>query len=200
MGDHQHSYDPILLSNILARLNPPNASPQSHLSTPAPVHILQPPRSPLWSSAASLSNVASVTTWSAALQYMMTLLAADPVVLVQLKRMRSDQDSHEQQWWNARVAIEKQFDDRKKLESLLSMVGGKTSDSVTTIDTELEAALTTYDTKVLRAIKGMRDAQRSELEMLQIPFFVKATAGPEHEENRARMMQFIDDLTTATPV
>ncbi|ODQ53698.1 hypothetical protein SAICODRAFT_79356, partial [Saitoella complicata NRRL Y-17804] len=93
---------------------------------------------------------------------MMTLLAADPVVLVQLKRMRSDQNSHEQQWWNARVAIEKQFDDRKKLESLLSMVGGKTSSNVTTIDTELETALTTYDTKVLRAIKGMRDAQRSE--------------------------------------
>ncbi|GAO50879.1 hypothetical protein G7K_4998-t1 [Saitoella complicata NRRL Y-17804] len=199
MGDDQDSYDPSLLSNILSRLNASNASAQSHRSTPAPVRILQPPRSPLRSSAASLANAASVTTWSAALQYMMTLLAADPVVLVQLKRMRSDQNSHEQQWWNARVAIEKQFDDRKKLESLLSMVGGKTSSNVTTIDTELETALTTYDTKVLRAIKGMRDAQRSELEILQIPFFVTATAGSEHEENRARMMQFIDDLTTAVP-
>ncbi|KAH8592445.1 hypothetical protein B0O99DRAFT_629756 [Bisporella sp. PMI_857] len=90
--------------------------------------------------------------------------------------MIKSQHEHEQQWWKARQElIEKQkarTEGQKKLDEVLKLVGGATSEGATnTSPEELAKELETFDMKVYRAQTQMMREFTAKLKSLGVPFF-----------------------------
>ncbi|KLJ06082.1 hypothetical protein EMPG_10482 [Blastomyces silverae] len=132
-----------------------------------PLHLNQPP---------NLPDPSTITTWPAALKYVMKTVAQNEATQSKIKKLIRTQHDHEKQWWEGRQALlSKQAGreaKRKQLDDVLRSVGGvvaKDSDPPSAEDDKIE--LDTYDKKVYRALTTMSKALDVELRALGIPFF-----------------------------
>ncbi|EGE78617.1 hypothetical protein RJZ56_000778 [Blastomyces dermatitidis] len=174
-----------------------------------PFHPNQPP---------NLPDPSTITTWPAALKYVMKTVAQNEATQSKIKKMIRTQHDHEKQWWEGRQALlSKQAGreaKRKQLDDVLRSVGGavsKDSNPSSAEDDKIE--LDTYDKKVYRALTTMSKALDMELRDLGIPFFTiphkLVTSSSNHvsdshsseplkpEELKAlqlRMLQLLEDL------
>ncbi|KAJ5683100.1 hypothetical protein N7462_006265 [Penicillium macrosclerotiorum] len=113
----------------------------------------------------------SITTWPAALRYVMRTVGQNEETQLRIRGLIRSQHSHEQQWWKGREALlqrqRARGDKKKELDAVLFMDTNPPQNPK-----EDEAELANYDTKVYKASVKMADALVSEMRGLNIPFFV----------------------------
>ncbi|KAK2747890.1 hypothetical protein FQN55_004767 [Onygenales sp. PD_40] len=204
----------------------PNAQPEYASAHPAhrtiPVASNQPHPAPHTSRAdqptAPLPDPSTITSWPAALKYVMKTVAQDEGTQSKIRKLIRTQHDHEQQWWDGRKALlakqKGRAEKKRQLDEVLRSVGGavaKDSEAPTPEDDKLE--VDTYDTKVYKALTSMSKALDAELRSLGIPFFCiqhklvsptsttdSATASSEllSSDNLAalqrRILQLLEDL------
>ncbi|KAK9373941.1 uncharacterized protein V1513DRAFT_426057 [Lipomyces chichibuensis] len=162
------------LANTLTTLKPAGSDPVSNSSrsssAPDRIHA---------SSSQSQSHVdpSTITTLEDAIEYIDTVVAGDVNAVYRLRRMRKHQEDHECQWYAGRVAIiekhKKRREGRLKLQSMLSLVGGDTSETPSeqqAIEDECRE-LKEYDRKVHDACTSLVKSMSLELADLHIPLF-----------------------------
>ncbi|OJD20633.1 hypothetical protein ACJ73_08029 [Blastomyces percursus] len=180
----------------------------SHLEQ-NPLHLNQPP---------NLPDSSTITTWPAALKYVMKTVAQNEATQSKIQKLIRTQHDHEKQWWEGRQALlSKQAGreaKRKQLDDVLRSVGGaitKDSDPPCAEDDKIE--LDTYDKKVYKALTTMSKALDVELRDLGIPFFtiphnlVASSSNPVSDSHSSeplksdelnalqlRMLQLLEDL------
>ncbi|KAJ5092119.1 hypothetical protein NUU61_006989 [Penicillium alfredii] len=144
-----------------------SAQPQNiHPETAGPIHRPtpeiashnphQPQSNALNRPATPTVDPATITTWPAALRYVMRTVAQSEETQLRIRGLIRSQHSHERQWWNSREALVKKQLDSKEVSTAK----------------EDEAEITNYDAKVYKASAQMADALIAELRGLRIPFFV----------------------------
>ncbi|KAK9368963.1 hypothetical protein V1509DRAFT_622051 [Lipomyces kononenkoae] len=119
----------------------------------------------------------SITKVEDAIEYINTVVASDDNAVFRIRRLRKHQEDHEFQWYTGRVAIiekhKKRQDGRLKLQSVLSLVGGDTSETPSeqqAIEDE-RRELNEYDKKVHNACVDLAKSMSLELAALRIPLF-----------------------------
>ncbi|KAG5301757.1 DUF2458 superfamily domain-containing protein [Histoplasma ohiense] len=124
----------------------------------------------------NLPDPSTITTWPAALKYVMKTVAQNEATQSKIKRLIRTQHDHERQWWEGRQALLSKQAGReakkRQIDEVLRSVGGfvaKDSDGPTPQDDKIE--LCTYDKKVYKALTTMSKSLNAELRALGIPFF-----------------------------
>ncbi|RJE18923.1 hypothetical protein PHISCL_08741 [Aspergillus sclerotialis] len=118
----------------------------------------------------------TITTWPAALRYVMRTVSQNEELQRKIRRLIQSQHNHEKQWWQGReTLVEKQrarVEKKKELDVVLRSVGAPvdTTKEVSTVE-ENQAELKNYDAKVYKASIQMAEALTLELRTLGIPFF-----------------------------
>ncbi|KAJ5127399.1 hypothetical protein N7448_008178 [Penicillium atrosanguineum] len=132
-----------------------------------------PPRS---STGTPTTDPATITTWPAALRYVMRAVGQSEETQLRIRGLIRSQHSHEQQWWKAReILLGKQQargEKKKELDAVLRSIGAPVDSKEVSSMEEDKEELANYDAKVYRASAQMTDAMTAELRGLKIPFFV----------------------------
>ncbi|PGH05686.1 hypothetical protein GX51_02846 [Blastomyces parvus] len=159
--------------------NPPVESSNQNLHTreiPTSRHSPLDQNSLHLNQPSNLPDPSTITSWPAALKYVMKTVAQNEATQSRIKKLIRTQHDHEKQWWEGRQALlSKQAcreAKRKQLDDVLRSIGGavaKDSDPPSAEDDKIE--LDTYDKKVYRALTTMSKALDVELRALGIPFF-----------------------------
>ncbi|KAL1956487.1 hypothetical protein VTO42DRAFT_7285 [Malbranchea cinnamomea] len=128
------------------------------------------------SSKAELSDPSLITTWPAALKYIMRSVAQNEGMQAKVRRLIQTQHDHERKWWEGREALlakqKSRAEKKKKLDEVLRSVGGSVAPSFEVQSPEEDLAeLENYDRKVYKALLDMSRALDGELRGLGIPFF-----------------------------
>ncbi|OAX78525.1 hypothetical protein ACJ72_07165 [Emergomyces africanus] len=215
------AYGPVALDRSTAPLNPPAESSNysSHTRvTPVPRHATLEQNPGQVNQLANLPDSSTITTWPAALKYIMKTVAQNEDTQSKIRNLIRTQHDHEKQWWEGRQAlVSKQAgreEKKKQLDEVLRSVGGvvaNDSNGPNPQDDKIE--LDTYDKKVYKALTTMSKALDSELRRLGIPFFSiqhqlvdlsSDTASDSHSSGllksddltalQLRMLQFLEDL------
>ncbi|KAK9245180.1 hypothetical protein V1506DRAFT_271019 [Lipomyces tetrasporus] len=153
---------------------------------------------------------ATITTLEDAIEYINIVVAGDGNALSRIRRMRKHQDDHELQWYAGRVAIiekhEKRREVRLKLRSVLSLVGGDTSETTSeqqAVENECRE-LTEYDNKVHNASIALVKSMSLELADMRVPFFCNgipcqtAEADLKLSANRRQVVERLEEITSET--
>ncbi|KAK9329955.1 hypothetical protein V1520DRAFT_355436 [Lipomyces starkeyi] len=196
------------LANTLASLKSAGSDPDSNSSrsssAPDRIHA---------SSSRSQSHVdpATVTTLEDAIDYINTVVAGDVNAVYRLRRMRKHQEDHEFQWYAGRVAIvekhKKRREGRLKLQSMLSLVGGDTSETPSEQQAMEDESreLKEYDKKVHDACVTLVKSMSLELEDLHIPLFCNGIPCETAETDlklsgyRRQVIERLEEITSEAP-
>ncbi|KAJ5731988.1 hypothetical protein N7493_003469 [Penicillium malachiteum] len=118
----------------------------------------------------------TITTWPAALQYVMRYVGQNEETQLRIRGLIRSQHSHEKQWWNGRQALlqrqQARGDKKKELDEVLRSIGAPVDSASISTAQEDKAELMNYDAKIYKASVKMANALMAELRGLQIPFFV----------------------------
>ncbi|KAJ5641001.1 hypothetical protein N7528_000626 [Penicillium herquei] len=118
----------------------------------------------------------TITTWPAALQYVMRYVGQNEETQLRIRGLIRSQHSHEKQWWNGRQALlqrqQARGDKKKELDEVLRSIGAPVDSANISTAQEDKAELMNYDAKIYTASVKMANALMAELSGLQIPFFV----------------------------
>ncbi|KAJ5577877.1 uncharacterized protein N7459_006841 [Penicillium hispanicum] len=136
----------------------------------------QPPPSPPKQSSTPTLDPATITSWPAALRYVMRTVGQNEETQLRIRGLIRSQHSHEQQWWKGREALlqrqQARGDKKKELDAVLRSIGAPVDSKEISSLGEDRAELANYDAKVYKASVQMADALIAELRGLKIPFFV----------------------------
>ncbi|KAK9322675.1 hypothetical protein V1517DRAFT_307735 [Lipomyces orientalis] len=195
------------LSKTLGALKPSESYPSSHFAREKPTNILVHAES--WESHSRV-DPATITTLEDAIDYINVVIVGDGNSLTRIRRMRKHQDDHELQWYAGRVAIiekhEKRREVRLKLRSMLSLVGGDTSETTSeeqAVENE-RRELTEYDKKVHNASIALVKSMSLELADMRVPFFCNgipyeaAEADLKLSANRRQVVERLEEITSET--
>ncbi|KAG0161368.1 hypothetical protein PDIDSM_8902 [Penicillium digitatum] len=159
-------------------INTPNSLPKITSSQSKPSQDPRPPQLRITrpsTTSTSASDSSTITTWPAALKYVMRTVGQNEETQARIRGLIRSQHRHEQQWFQAREALLKQQQGRpekqRELDAVLRAIGAPVKEEVGTTEKELAAEIATYDGKVHRAAVQMGDAIIAELRSLCIPFF-----------------------------
>ncbi|KAM5439243.1 hypothetical protein MferCBS31731_004664 [Microsporum ferrugineum] len=118
----------------------------------------------------------TITTWPAAIKYVMKTVAQNETVQYRIRRLIASQHEHERSWWQGRQTLlakqKARAGNQRKLDEVLRAVGGKVTEQpheAKPAEDELE--IKRYDEKVYKASVEMSKALHSELKALGVPFF-----------------------------
>ncbi|KAJ5088249.1 hypothetical protein N7456_011865 [Penicillium angulare] len=124
----------------------------------------------------SLGDPSTITTWPAALRYVMKTVGQNEETQLRIRGLIRSQHSHERQWWKGREALlqrqQARGEKKKELDAVLQSIGAPVDSKEISSTQEDQAELTNYDTKIYRASVKMADALVAELRGFKIPFFV----------------------------
>ncbi|KAK9237275.1 hypothetical protein V1525DRAFT_432898 [Lipomyces kononenkoae] len=150
----------------------------------------------------------AITKVEDAIEYINTIVASDDDALFRIRRMRKHQEDHEFQWYAGRVAIvekhKKRRDWRIKLQSMLSLVGGDTSETPSeqqAIEDE-RRELNEYDKKVHNACIDLAKSMSLELAALRIPLFCNGISYESAETDlklsgyRRQIIERLEEITS----
>ncbi|EEP76782.1 predicted protein [Uncinocarpus reesii 1704] len=171
-GQADDDYDPLHFSP-LGTFNGADIS-SSHPARRYHQSPIQPPSSQ--DRVDSLPDPATITTWPAALKYVMKTVAQSEALQSKIRRLIRSQQDHEKKWWEAREALlakqRNRAEKKQKLDAVLKSVGGAiTTGPEMTTPEEDAAEIQIYDRKVYNAMSDMSKALDAELRGLGIPFF-----------------------------
>ncbi|KAJ5825916.1 hypothetical protein N7474_003054 [Penicillium riverlandense] len=207
------NYNAADLSSVLRTLSDLTAQAQSppghsaareqhhHDQGKPPSHTRTPP-----------TDLATITTWPAALRYVMRTVGQNEETQLRIRGLIQSQHTHERQWWKGRQALlAKQAargEKKKELDAVLRSIGAPVDPKEVSTVAEDRAALTNYDEKVYKASVQMAETMAAELRGMGIPFFgkglvvrdeavnddkAKLTASELHDLQR-RMLELLQDL------
>ncbi|KAM5478925.1 hypothetical protein McanCB56680_006008 [Microsporum canis] len=123
----------------------------------------------------------TITTWPAAIKYVMKTVAQNETVQYRIRRLIASQHEHERSWWQGRQTLlakqKARAGNQKKLDEVLYdpsfrlryMDTRKVTKEQKPAEDELE--IKRYDEKVYKASVEMSKALHSELKALGVPFF-----------------------------
>jgi len=123
------------------------------------------------------SDPSLITTWPAALKYVMKTVAQNESVQAKIRRIIQSQHHYEKKWWQGREALlEKQAtraEKKKRINEVLRSVGAPVDTTAKELPSaeENEKELKYYDAKVYKSSVDLAKAVDSELRSLNIPFF-----------------------------
>ncbi|KAK9356732.1 hypothetical protein V1523DRAFT_422906 [Lipomyces doorenjongii] len=195
------------LANTLVSLKPAGSDPASNsISSSASdrIHACS-------SRSQSHADPSTITTLEDAIDYINTAVAGDVDAVRRIQRMRKHQEDHEFQWYAGRVAIvekhKKRREGRLKLESMLSLVGGDTSETPSeqqSIEEECRE-LKEYDKKVHNACTTLVKSMSRELADLHIPLFCNGIPCETAETDlklsgyRRKVIERLEEITSEAP-
>ncbi|KAJ5677341.1 uncharacterized protein N7477_002974 [Penicillium maclennaniae] len=160
-------------ASIPRREAPSSQQSQQKEFRPSERPYSNPPRS---STGTPTTDPATITTWPAALRYVMRAVGQNEETQLRIRGLIRSQHNHEQQWWKAReTLIEKQQargEKKKELDAVLRSIGAPVDSKEISSKEEDKEELAKYDAKVYRASVQMTEAMTAELRGLKIPFFV----------------------------
>ena len=165
----------------------------------------------------NVPSASTITTWPAALKHVTKYLANDEKVSSRIRHLISEQQKHEQQWWEGREALLALHNSRSgtsaQVSALLRSLGGKDTLSAPRDPKANQAELDAYDAKVYKSLLSMNADFDRQLRAMSIPFFaikhelVILEAGRERSdvtrgrldkgelrELQKRMLQHLEDL------
>ncbi|KAJ5358733.1 uncharacterized protein N7496_011146 [Penicillium cataractarum] len=133
------------------------------------------PSTPKSQSKTPAIDPSTITTWPAALRYVMRTVGQNEETQLRIRGLIRSQHNHERQWWKGREALlEKQQargDKKKELDAVLRSIGAPIDSKTTTDENAERAELEEYDRKVYKASVQMAEALIAELRGMKIPFF-----------------------------
>lgn len=145
------------------------------------------------------SDPSSISTWPAALQYVMRQINVNDEILDRLCKLLQNQQVHEEQWWKGRQEIVQAYADRRnsraRIDATVSKLCVQQEGLNDRFEREESLELTRYEKKVYEASREMANDIQKALADLGIPFF--CGRHPQNEElraNRAKMIALLEDL------
>lgn len=136
----EHPYNASDLNSVLQTLSSltsqPSASQNASTSQPGVAVTVPRQSGETWSSQQPESTAsqqpttdpATITTWPAALRYVMRTVGQDEETQLRIRGLIRSQHSHERQWWNGREALVQRHqargDKKKELDAVLYVSSG----------------------------------------------------------------------------
>ncbi|KAF3398311.1 hypothetical protein F1880_005699 [Penicillium rolfsii] len=152
----------------------PRQARQEQAYTPRASNSSTPRR--LVTSTTSAVDPSTITTWPAALRYVMRTVGQNEETQLRIRGLIRSQHNHERQWWKGREALlerqQARGEKKKELDAVLRSIGAPIDSTATSDANTEQLELDDYDKKVYKASVQMADALMMELRGMKIPFFV----------------------------